>query len=655
MRKILLIVLLISALTPLQAQSDDGEIRGKILDSKSNDIISGAYIKLLKNGIEVEIVASDYDGNYYFKGLDPGTYNIIATATLYGYDTAKVLEVPVTSGEVTENNITMIKKDRTKTQTVKIIKFKDPMLKKDESSFRYSGGGRSINLLGNNSSTSSNGNKSTNTQSTYKKRRKIFQIAQTAGSTNSLVNRSTYDDIQENDFKKVLNSPLSTFSIDVDVASYADVRGSITRKQKPDPNAVRVEELINYFTYNLPNPSDETPFSITTQIGTCPWNSKHQLLQVAMKGKSIDTENLPANNLVFLLDVSGSMDSEDKLELIKKAFRLLVNELREQDKITIVVYAGSEGVVLPPTSGADKEKIMQSLENLQAGGSTAGSEGLVLAYKMAEKSFIKDGNNRIILATDGDFNVGIVGDDALIKLIEEKREKGVSLTVLGVGYDNYQSSKMEKLADNGNGNFAYLDNILEAKKVLVTEMGATLLTIAKDVKLQVEFNPAHIASYRLIGYENRILENKDFTDDAKDAGDMGSGHTIVAMYELIPVGAEELIDSIPLRYKTIEKSKTETQFNDELLMVKLRYKNPKEKKSQLLTVLVFNEQMNQVNEEFFFAASVAQFGMLMRGSKNCSGSYDDVIGLANKGISYDPGGYRSSYIQMVETVKLMGW
>lgn len=656
MRKTVLFVLLLSALNSLNAQSSDGEIRGKVKDSKTMEEISSAYVKLTQNDSTLEIVASDYDGNYYFKGLQPGSYDVIATATLYGYDTFKIKGVTVTSGETKKFDIHMVKRKANTTQTVKVVRFKDPMIMKVGSTYTYSNnsvqkmGSRNRNQVSNMPSGVSIRGSRTDATAYY------VDGVRVVGQHYTPDNTSTYDPIIENSFQSAHGSPLSTFSIDVDVASYADVRGSINRNVKPQPDAVRVEELINYFTYDLPNPTTEVPFSVTTQIGTCPWNSKHHLLQVAMKGKSIATEDLPPNNLVFLLDVSGSMSSPNKLELIKKAFRMLVNELREQDRISIVVYAGSDRIVLPSTSGAKKEKIMQAIENLNAGGSTAGSRGIVSAYKIAEKNFIKNGNNRIILATDGDFNVGIVGDDDLVNLIKEKRDKGVFLTVLGVGYDNYQSSKMEKLADKGNGNFAFLDNILEAKKVLVTEMGATLLTIAKDVKLQLEFNPQQIASYRLIGYENRLLENQDFEDDKKDAGELGSGHTIVAIYELIPVGAEDnMHDSIPLRYKSTEKSQSTTPFNDELLMVKLRYKLPKERKSQLLSYPVLKEQLNQVNQDFYFAASVAQFGMLLRGSKHITGTYEDVIGLANKGIAYDPGGYRKAFIEMVETVKLMSW
>src|SRR3989338_4986492 len=338
-------------------------------------------------------------------------------------------------------------------------------------------------------------------------------------------NTSQYDEFVENNFIPVHAEPQSTFSIDVDGASYSDIRGMINRGEMPNKSAVRIEEFINYFPYNYPEPIDEHPFSMHSQVGSCPWNPDHLLMKIGIKGKSIQNTQLPKNNLVFLLDVSGSMNDPEKLDLLKKGFRLLVNELREEDKVAVCVYAGAAGVVLAPTSGANKDKILDALNNLSAGGSTAGGEGIELAYALAEKSFNREGNNRVILATDGDFNVGISDDDDLAELIEKKRESGVFLTVLGFGHDNFQSSKMEKLANKGNGNFSYIDNIIEAKKVLVTEMGATLLTIAKDVKIQLEFNPALVADYRLIGYENRLLQNEDFSNDSIDAGELGAGHT----------------------------------------------------------------------------------------------------------------------------------
>ena len=355
-------------------------------------------------------------------------------------------------------------------------------------------------------------------------------------------NTEGYDPIVENPFIAATVAPRSTFSIDVDHASYSNVRRLLRSGTLPPRDAIRVEELINYFPYDLPAPTGEDPVSITTDVGVAPWNPEHKLVRVGLRGRPIDVEALPPNNLVFLIDVSGSMATPDKLPLLKSAFRLLVNELRPQDRVALVVYAGQAGLVLQPTPGDQKERILQALDTLDAGGSTAGGAGIRLAYDIAKATFMPNGNNRVILATDGDFNVGVSSDAELVQLIEERREQGTFLTVLGFGTGNVKDSKMEKLADKGNGNYAYVDDLREARKVLVTEMGATLLTVAKDVKLQIEFNPTRVASYRLIGYENRLLRDEDFKDDKKDAGDLGAGHSVTALYEIVPVGARDAGD-----------------------------------------------------------------------------------------------------------------
>ncbi|MGI8636515.1 MAG: YfbK domain-containing protein, partial [Segetibacter sp.] len=357
-------------------------------------------------------------------------------------------------------------------------------------------------------------------------------------NANNGYNREGYDKIIENDFLKVEDNPLSTFSIDVDAASYSNVRRMLNYGELPPAGAVRIEEMINYFTYKYPQPTHEDPFSINTEITKCPWNEEHRIVSIGLQGKQIPTESLPSSNLTFLIDVSGSMGEEDKLPLVKASLKLLTEQLRVQDKVSIVVYAGNAGLVLPPTAGTEKAIIIQAIEKLEAGGSTAGGEGIQLAYRTAAKNFLKEGNNRVILCTDGDCNVGVSSDDELETLIESERKRGIFLTVLGYGTGNYQDAKMQKLADKGNGNHAYIDNRNEAKKVLVNEFGGTLFTIAKDVKLQVEFNPAKVKGYRLIGYENRLLAKEDFNNDKKDAGELGSGHTVTALYELIPVNVQ---------------------------------------------------------------------------------------------------------------------
>lgn len=465
---------------------------------------------------------------------------------------------------------------------------------------------------------------------------------------------SVYDAFVENDYLKTSEAPLSTFSIDVDGASYSDVRGMINRSEKPNVNSVRIEEFVNYFPYSYAEPVGEHPFSMHSEVAVCPWNKEHNLVKVGIKGKSIEKAQLPKNNLVFLLDVSGSMDQPEKIELLKKGFRMLIQEMREQDKISIVVYAGAAGVVLPPTSGTNKDQIMDALNNLQAGGSTAGGQGIELAYALAEKNFDKTGNNRVILATDGDFNVGVSDDNALVKLIEEKRESGVFLTVLGFGHDNFQSSKMEKLANNGNGNFSFVDNILEAKKVLVTEMGATLQTIAKDVKIQIEFNPQFVSAYRLIGYENRLLQNEDFSNDTIDAGELGAGHTVTAIYEVIPANGSADLDKTDdgLKYSKVS-FESNGQFGNELATMKFRYKAPDGKESKLIeqTIPVKSET---VSKDFEFITAVVEFGLILRESKySGNANYDEILKRAQNAKGDDPFGYRSEFIMLVEKAKLM--
>lgn len=470
------------------------------------------------------------------------------------------------------------------------------------------------------------------------------------------VNTEEYEGVTENIFKDVYKDPLSTFSIDVDEASYTNVRRFINNGQQPPKDAVRIEELINYFDYDYDQPSGEHPFNIITEISTAPWNEKHKLVHIGLQGKSIATDNLPPSNLVFLIDVSGSMSDVNKLPLLKSSFKLLVNELRPQDYVSIVVYAGAAGVVLEPTSGKEKGKIISSLDNLQAGGSTAGGAGIQLAYSLAEKHFKKEGNNRVVLATDGDFNVGESSNESMEKLIEQKRKSGVFLTVLGFGMGNYKDSKMEILADKGNGNYAYIDNITEAKKVLVNEFGGTLFTIAKDVKLQVEFNPAKVAAYRLIGYENRMLKSEDFNNDKKDAGELGSGHTVTALYEVIPVGVKSEFFSVDaLKYQKNEVTKI-AQGSDELMTVKFRYKNPDGEVSKLIVHPMKDKQMSLANTSanFRWSAAVAAFGMLLRESEYANHfTYEKVVQLAQSARGKDEEGYRVEFINMVKSMGLM--
>jgi len=471
--------------------------------------------------------------------------------------------------------------------------------------------------------------------------------------TSTDFNTEDYDAITENRFHKTSDNPLSTFSIDVDAASYSNVRRFLVNGQLPAAGAVRTEELINYFTYDYPQPKNGSPFSINTEIGECPWNTKHQLVLIGLQGKKIPTADLPASNLVFLIDVSGSMQSINKLPLVKSSMKLLVDQLRENDKVSIVVYAGSAGLVLKATSGQEKTRIKDAINRLEAGGSTAGGEGIRLAYNTARNNFIKSGNNRVILCTDGDFNVGVSSDASLESLIENERKSGVFLTVLGYGMGNYKDNKMQKLADKGNGNHAYIDTEKEAKKVLVNEFGGTLFAIAKDVKLQVEFNPVNVQAYRLIGYENRMLKQEDFNNDHKDAGELGSGHTVTALYEVIPAGVEnEFEENVdPLKYSQRPTSK---QSSAEILTVKFRYKKPQEETSKLLEHVVMNEKksMSDASSNFRFAASVAEFGLMLTKSEfRQNASFDHILKMAKGSLSNDPEGLRAEFIELVKTAR----
>jgi len=477
-------------------------------------------------------------------------------------------------------------------------------------------------------------------------------IRRSSSSKIKKYNSESYSTINENIFKDVQASPLSTFSVDVDAASYSNVRRFINQGGLPPSDAVRIEEMINYFEYDYPEPKDGIPFSINTELSKCPWNNDNLLLQIGLQGYKISTNQLPASNIVFLLDVSGSMSSENKLPLLKSSFKLLVEQLREQDKVAIVVYAGSSGLVLDSTSGKDKEKILAAIDRLKSGGSTAGAEGLELAYEVAVKNLIKNGNNRIVLATDGDFNVGQSSDGEMKKLIKRNRDRGVAISVLGFGMGNYKDSKMETIADNGNGNYYYIDNLSEAKKVLVKEFGGTFYTIAKDVKFQLEFNPYFVSKYRLIGYENRLLEDEDFKNDKKDAGDIGAGHSVTALYEIV-LSDKKKKKNKRLKYQTSILTDEAVQGND-LITLKLRYKSPKGKKSKLVKQVVKNIQSSgeSISNNFKFSASVAAFGMLLRDSEHKgTSSWESVIELAKAGKGDDLEGYRSEMIRLMEVAK----
>ena len=455
-----------------------------------------------------------------------------------------------------------------------------------------------------------------------------------------------YAAIAENPFLDVKRAPLSTFSIDVDTASYSNVRRYLNDGQMPPADAVRIEELVNYFEYDYPQPIGSVPFSVNTEAANAPWNAKHKIVSIGLQGKKVAMEDAPPTNLVFLIDVSGSMNTPDRLPLVKSGLRRLTEQLSAKDRVAIVVYAGKSGLVLGSTN--NRSEILAALNNLEAGGSTNGGQGIQLAYKVALDNFIRGGNNRVILATDGDFNVGLQSDNELVNLIEAKRRTGIFLSVLGFGTGNTNDSMMEKLADKGNGNYAFIDSQAEARKVLGEQVAGTLYTIAKDVKIQVEFNPARVAGYRLIGYENRLLANKDFNDDAKDAGEIGAGHSVTALYEIIPAGQTIENDGIELKYSPVAPS--DSNFNDELLTVKLRYKEPNGTESKLLTqgLLDRGTFIENASDNLRFAAAVAEFGMLLRGSRyKGTANFGDIGSLAQNSLGSDLKSYRSDFLNLV--------
>ena len=465
-------------------------------------------------------------------------------------------------------------------------------------------------------------------------------------------NREGYEHLEENPFRSPTVAPRSTFSVDVDRASYSNVRRFLSRGTLPPRDAVRIEELVNYFPYNdaAPGPR-EAPLRVHTEIAAAPWNASHDLVRIALRARDLDMRRAPASNLVFLIDVSGSMRGPTRLPLVKQSLALLVQELREEDNVAIVVYAGNAGLVLPSTAGADKQRILAALDGLEAGGSTAGGAGIRLAYDIARQHFIRGGTNRVILCTDGDFNVGESSDGALVSLIEDRRREGSYLTILGFGMGNYRDATMEKLAGAGNGNYAYIDDLLEARKMLVHEMGGTLVTVAKDVKLQVEFNPARVQAYRLLGYEDRQLRDEDFTNDAKDAGDVGAGHTVTALYEIVRTDAPldvSLPDAPALRYQRITGH---DRADRELLHVALRYKAPDSDRSSELTYPVLaREPGERPSESMRFASAVAGFGMLLRHSPHAGTmTWSQVLTLARGAIGEDVDGYRADFIKLAET------
>lgn len=626
MKKLLMITLILMPF--LVASQDKGYLKGKVLDGQSNDPIPFANVSLIQDGNQIVGVTTDFNGEFSFSKIDTGTYDL--ELAYVGYQKKLIEGLKIKAGETTEVSYQM--EQGLALQEVMIIEYSQPMMEYDRTASEVNNVKRKGDL------------------------QQINGIRVINPGFNYDNANEDYQEFSDNQFQSPLSQPLSTFSADVDRASYANTRRYLKDGELPPQDAVRIEELINYFDYDYPEPQGEHPFSITTEFAECPWNPQRKLAMIGLQAKRMELGETPPNNLVFLLDVSGSMNSYDKLGLLKQGMDLLVDQMREEDHISIVVYAGAAGLVLDPTSGADKAKIKAAIDQLSAGGSTAGGAGIQLAYDVAEKNFKKDGNNRIILATDGDFNVGVSNRKELTEMIEKKREGGVFLSVLGFGTGNIKDHTMEQLANKGNGNYNYIDNLLEAKKVLVKEMSGTLVTVAKDVKLQAEFNPAKVIGYRLIGYVNRQLDDRDFNDDTKDAGELGAGHSVTALYEIIPIGTEEdFIRVDTLKYQK-QLAVAEQGSENEILTVKFRYKKPDGQKSILLESVMEDVDVpfTKASDNFRFSASVAAFGMKLRGSQSVRAiEYEQIMELARAAKGEDVEGYRSEFIQLVETAQLI--
>jgi Ca-activated chloride channel family protein len=635
-------VLLVAGIAS-SSDNPTGKIAGTVTDENGQPI-PGASVKIDSTSMGA---AAGIDGSYMILNVPPGTYDL--SAQTVGYNKTTVKGVVVQANVTTRQDFKLVSAAiEQKTITVVApIKTIDKYVMSNvvrKGGRLHARGGRAGEIP-----YTVNGIEVKDPQGGYG----AYSNPNIRINSDAF-NTENYDRIYDNEFLDVIDNPLSTFSIDVDAASYSNIRRFINQGRMPPADAVRIEEMINYFTYDYPQPDGNVPFSMSNEVSECPWNRAHKLVHIGLQGKEIATEDLPPSNIVFLLDVSGSMNMPDKLPLLKRAFNLLVNELRKEDRVAIVVYAGAAGLVLPSTPGNQKETILSAIEKLYAGGCTAGGAGIRLAYDVASQNLIKGGNNRVILATDGDFNVGASSDAEMMRLIEEERQKGVFLSVLGFGQGNLKDSKMEKIADKGNGNFSYIDNIMEAQKVLVSEMGATLFTIAKDVKLQIEFNPVKVKAYRLIGYEDRILAKEDFNDDKKDAGEIGAGHSVTALYEIVPAGSSEKSRQVnELKYQ-ISGITPAAYENDELLTVNIRYKAPDGDKSKLLSFIVtdHNSRLANSSENFRFSAAVAETGMLLRNSRfKGEASYDQVLSMARGSVGKDPHGYRGEFIRLVETCK----
>ncbi len=641
------IAALISAASPLHAP---GRIEGYVKDNAGAPI-ANAQVFVVGTA---HSALTDRQGHYLISGIPAGTVDV--RAAFVGYRPVVVRSVVVQGGQTTRRDFTL---EASVVEVASIeVQAERPLVPRDQVTSRAIISGERTGRTEDARRRDGSGTAATNgfqngTNSPGPVTQPPCCYRQVPPTPIQGFNTEEYSHIRENGFRPVSSAPLSTFSIDVDKASYANVRRFLSQGSLPPADAVRVEEMINYFSYDLPEPRGDHPFSITTDVGAAPWARDHRLVRIGIQGKRLRGDRVPPSNLVFLIDVSGSMSPENKLPLVKRSLRLLVDQLREEDKVSIVVYAGAAGLVLPCTPGSERTRILNAIDRLSAGGSTAGGAGIQLAYRMARENFVSEGNNRVILATDGDFNVGASSEGELVRLIEEERKSGVFLTVVGFGAGNYADARMEALADKGNGNYFYVDNLSEGRKIFVEELQGTLFTIAKDVKIQVEFNPAEVAAYRLVGYENRALRDEDFNNDAIDAGELGAGHTVTALYEIIPVGlrSDLPVSGVdPLRYQAPEHRPTSAR--GELLTVKLRYQRPEGSASRLLEAQVRDggPRDHALSHDFAFAAAVAEFGMLLRNSEfKGTSSAAHVLESARAHRGEDRDGYRAEFIQLVRT------
>jgi Ca-activated chloride channel family protein len=590
----------IIASTPAAAAT--GKLTGYVLDQSGNPLSGVAVEARLKPNGPARRAFSNEDGAFRFDGLTPGNYRVQASAPKLR--TVIRDDVLVSANGVAEVNLIM--EVRTRTEEVAVVE-KAPIV-------------------------------ATSTPNVQERFDVEFSEAPPQEEHRPRFNTEAYAHLTDNPFLATREDPRSTFSIDVDTAAYANVRRFIEGGTPPPVDAVRIEELINYFPYRYPPPTGEAPVGVTVEVNDCPWNSDSRLVRIGLRARDVTPARRPASNLVFLIDVSGSMSDDNKLPLVKRSLRLLLDSLAPRDRVALVVYAGNSGLVLPSTPASERNRILAAIEQLEAGGSTNGGQGIELAYQVASRGFIKGGNNRVLLATDGDFNVGVTSHEALMRLIEDKARSGVFLTVLGFGMGNLKDATMETLADRGNGNYSYIDSVNEARKVLGEQLAGTLLTVAKDVKLQVEFNPARVAVYRLIGYENRLLRHQDFDDDTKDAGEIGAGHTVTALYQVVPAsGAARLGGDSP-----------------EILTLKMRYKRPDGWFSRKLEWAMNDRgaHAQSASADFKFAAAVAAFGMILRGSPHLgTADHDMVLRLAGEGLGEDPAGYRRAFVDLVKKSK----